>query len=85
MSPLKPTNSPPTDIRVCVVNVIRVFRLIPITSIQPTTSRKWAETVKIYLENLPGNTLHAALDDYSPGDENILKESSRKYSRTENI
>ena len=36
---------------------------------------KWAEAVKIYLENLPGNTLHVVLDDYSPGNENILKKS----------
>ena len=36
---------------------------------------KWAEAVKIQLENLPGNTQHVVLDDYSPGDENILKKS----------
>ena len=46
---------------------------------------KWAEAVKIYLENLPGNRLHVVLDDYSSGDENILKKSSRKYNRTQNI
>ena len=28
---------------------------------------------KIYLENLPGSTLHVALDDYSSGVEKILK------------
>ena len=64
MSPLKPTNIPPTDIKVCVVDAMRVLRLIPITTIQPPTFMKWAEAVKIYLENLPGNTLHVVLDDY---------------------
>ena len=32
-----------------------------------------ARGCKIYLENLPGNALNVALDDYSPGNENILK------------
>ena len=49
MSPLKPANIPPTYIKVCVVDVMRVLRLIPITAIQPSTFMKWAETVKIYL------------------------------------
>ena len=55
MSPLKRTNISPTDIEVCVVDAMKVLRLIPITTIQPPTFMKWAEAVKIYLENLPGN------------------------------
>ena len=39
---------------------------------------KWAEAVKMYLENLPGNTLHVLLDDYSPGDENKFKKTVQK-------
>ena len=46
MSPLKPTNIPPTYIKVCVVDAKRVLRLIPITAIQPSTFMKWAEAVK---------------------------------------
>ena len=61
---------------------MRVLRLIPITTIQPPTFMKWAEAVKIYLENLPGNTIYVVLDDYSPGDKNILKKS-RPESITE--
>ena len=68
MSPPKPTNIPPTDIQVCAVDAMRVLRLIPITTMQPPKFMKWAEAIKIYLENLPGNTLHVAFDDYSPGD-----------------
>ena len=56
--------------------------MIPITTIQPPTFMKWPETEKIYLENVPGSTLHVILDDYSPGDENILKKS-RPESITE--
>ena len=82
MSPLKPTNIPPTDIQVCVFDAMRVLKLIPITTIQPTIFMKWAEAVKIYLENLAGNTLYVVLDDYSPGNENILKKS-RPESITE--
>ena len=70
MPPLKPTNISPTDIKVCVVDAMRVLRLIPITTIQPQTFMKWAEAVKMFLENLPGNTLHIV-----PGDGNILKKS----------
>ena len=55
MSPLKPTNSPPTDIKAYVVDVITVLRLIPVTSTQFPTFMKWAEAVKMWLENLPGN------------------------------
>ena len=72
MSPLTPTNSPPTDIKICAVDAIRVLKLIPITSIQLLTFVKWAEAVIIYLENLPGSTLHVALNDYLPEDENIF-------------
>ena len=68
MSSLKPTNIPPADIKVCVVDAMRVLRLIPITTIQLPMFMKWAEAVKIYLKNLAGNTLH----DYSPGVENIF-------------
>ena len=39
---------------------------------------KWAEAVKMYLENLPGNTLHVLLDDYSPGHENKFKKIVQK-------
>ena len=34
MSPLKPTNIPPAEIKACVVNAMRVLRLIPITTTQ---------------------------------------------------
>ena len=39
---------------------------------------KWAEAAKKYLENLPGNTIHVVLNDYSSGDENM----STKYKRS---
>ena len=45
----------PTDIKAYVVDVITVLRLIPVTSTQFPTFMKWAEPVKIWLENLPGN------------------------------
>ena len=71
MSPLKRTNISPTDIEVCVVDAMKVLRLIPITTIQPPTFIKWAEAVKIYLENLPGNhymfyliIIHLAIKTY---------------------
>ena len=60
MSPLIPTNSQ-TNIKVCIANPMRIFRLIPRTSIQRPTSTKWAQAVKTYLENLPRNTVHVAL------------------------
>ena len=79
MSPLKPTSIPPTDVKVCVVDAMRVLRLIPITTTAPPTFLKWAEAVKIFSENLLG--LRVVPDDYSPGDENIFrKKLSRKYN-----
>ena len=68
MSPLKPTNSTPKDIKLCVVDVMRALRLI---LYWPQRLSNYA--VKIHLENLTGSILHDALDDYSPGNENILK------------
>ena len=35
---------------------------------------KWAEALNIYLENLPGSTLHVVLNGYSPRDEHTLKQ-----------
>ena len=40
MSSLKPTNIPPTDIKICVVDAMRVLRLIRIGTIQPPTFMK---------------------------------------------
>ena len=34
---------------------------------------EWIEVIQIYLEKLPGSTLSIVSDNYSPGDENILK------------
>ena len=73
MSPLKPTNIPPTDITVYVADRMIVLRLIQITTTQPLNFMKWADAVKMYLENLPGNTLHFVYDDYSTGNGSILK------------
>ena len=73
MSPLKPTSSTPTDIKLCVVDVMRALRLI---LYWPQRLPNYA--VKIYLENLTGSILHDALDDYSPGNENILKKIVQK-------
>ena len=73
MSLLKPTNSLPIDIKICVFGIMRVLILILITSIQPSAFIKWVVAVKKYLENLTGNTLHVVLDYYSPGGESILK------------
>ena len=42
----------------------------------------WTETLKMYLENLQGNTLYVDLDDYSPGHENKFKKT-RPESITE--
>ena len=35
---------------------------------------KWAEAVKMYLENLPGKHITRCIDDYSPDDENIFQQ-----------
>ena len=56
MSPLKPINIPQADIKVCVVDFMRV-----------STFMKRKEAVK----NLPEITPYVILDDYSPGDGNI--------------
>ena len=72
MSPLKSIISPPTNIKACIVNTIRVLRLILTVFVQYPTFMKWAEAVKMYLENPPGNAIHVKLDDFSPGDENIF-------------
>ena len=78
MSPLKQTNSLPTDTKVCVFDAMRGFRLIQRQTIQTPRFMKWVETVKIYFEHLSENTLNAVLNDYSPGQENIFKRIAYK-------
>ena len=76
---LKPTNIPPTDIKICIADAMRVLRLILITSIQPPTNvYETGRGSKKYLENLPRKTIHVVLNDYSSGDENM----STKYKRS---
>ena len=79
---LKPAYSPLKDIQVCVVYVIRDFGIDSIDDYQTPTFMKWAETVKVYLQNLPEKSRHVILDDYSPGTKNILKKSTKKDKKT---
>ena len=66
---MKPINSPPTN-----TSCSSGRESFEIDSIQPAMLMKWAEALNIYLENLPGSTLHVVLNGYSPRDEHTLKQ-----------
>jgi len=64
LSPQPAMSKPPEDIECCVVDAMRVVRIIPITGLEPQTFFSWAVRIVNYLKSLPGNTLHLVFDDY---------------------
>lgn len=71
MSPQKPTNNLPADIKICIVDAMRILRVIPVTNIQHPMLLTWTEVAKVCLDNLPGKVLHVVFDDHSSRDQKI--------------
>lgn len=67
-------NNSPADIKIFIVDAIRVLRLIFLANMQSPTCLNWAEAIKVCLKNLPGKILHVVLHDYSSGNEKKLTE-----------
>ena len=65
LAPVSPSCEIPSDIEVCVVDAMRLVRIIPISNIRPPTFLSWTQQIVKYLENLPGDELHVIFDDYS--------------------
>ena len=66
LSPVQPTPMPPPNIAACIVDAMRVVRIIPIKDIRPPTFASWASNLFNYIELLPGNTVHIIFDNYAP-------------------
>lgn len=79
MKPQKLMNNPPVNIKICIVNAMRVLRLILIQTHNLQHFFKWAEAIKVYLNNLSGNTFHVVPDYSSSGDEKIIRKNQSEY------
>eukprot|EP00112_Aurelia_sp_Birch-Aquarium-sp1_P017225 Seg3972.2 transcript_id=Seg3972.2/GoldUCD/mRNA.D3Y31 product="hypothetical protein" protein_id=Seg3972.2/GoldUCD/D3Y31 len=64
LSPTEATAITPEDIECCIVDAMRVVRIIPINDLNPPTFKSWAERLACHLRALPGNTIHVVFDDY---------------------
>ena len=67
LSPKQATAIPPADIKCCVVDAIRIVRIIPINDLNPPTFKSWADRLACHLGTLPGSTIHVVFDDYDRG------------------
>ena len=65
LCPIKPLSSAPIDISVSVVDPMRLVRMIPIKGCEPTTFLTWSKKVFLYIEKLPGTSIHIVFDNYA--------------------
>ena len=75
LSPKPATSIVPDDIQSCVVDAMRVVRIIPINGL--STFKSWALRVVNYLRALPGTPLHLVFDNYSPYHDNLYLSKGR--------
>ena len=64
MSPIGAKLIAPNDIKITIVNGMRVVRLIKVTALNTNTFKCWANNFISYLKGLPGSTLHLFFYDY---------------------
>ena len=63
MCPLKPQKEDP-DIVVCIVDAMKIVRMIPATNLNPPTFMTWVTNKFNYINNLPGKQCHIVFDVY---------------------
>lgn len=85
LSPVPPTCTSPTDIQCCIVDAMRVVRIIPIKSLSTSTYKSWADRIVNYLQALPGSILHLVFDDYSSPEGHLYLSKGRPDKGRERI
>ena len=66
LSPQQSTVNPSLSIYTCIVDTMKVVRMITIKDLNPPTFDSCAKKVFSYILSLPGNTAHIVFDNYAP-------------------
>ena len=69
LAPLKPLKSTPNDVQCCIVDAMRVLRIISTSGLKPPTFLTWAKAVCDYFNSLPGSYIHVIFDIYLVDDD----------------
>ena len=72
LSPVPSSSSAPINIDCCIVDAMRVVRMVTINGLKPFTFRSWVRRIVDYLKSLPGTSLHIVLDDYRQPEDSTL-------------
>ena len=56
--------SAPRGIECCIVDAVRIVRIIPISDIDENTFMCWAKHFVNYLKSRPGHVIHVTVDNY---------------------
>ena len=84
LCPAAPTNFVPKCVSACVVDAMRIVRIIPIEGSDQPLCSTWAKKLFAYIENLPGNNIHIVFDNYNcQGDQFISLLNGRLESSAE--
>ena len=83
LSPIPATNNVPPDINMCIVDAMRVVRMIPVTNC--STFLEWAKQVLNYFKFLPGKVIHIIFDVYGGDSTNSLSKGRATKSRARKI
>ena len=75
----------PSDASCCIVNVMRVVKMIPITNLTPPTFLGWEKPLYNYMKQLPRTVIHIAFDVYEEGHLNSLSKERETKSRERKI
>ena len=82
-SPVKATTLVPSDIECCIVDAMRVVRMLPISNLKTKTFLAWTEKFTGYLKSLPGTTVHVVFDNYDSSSDIINLSKGRIQSGKE--
>ena len=63
---------------ICIVDAMKVVRMIQINKLKPPIYRTWATNVFNYMKNIPCNTLHVVFDVY-PSEIDLSSPSKGRY------
>ena len=76
----------PSDVSCCIVDAMRVMKMIPITNLTPPTFLGWAKRLYNYMKQLPGTVIHIVFDVYEEeGHLNSLSKGRETKSRERKI
>ena len=80
LSYVAPIRSPPTCITTSIVVAMRFVR-IKIKDANPPLFLTWARKLFVYIERLPGSTIHIVFDNYNCEDDIFLNPSKGRLTK----